>query len=305
MNPIIVRNLHKSFGAHRALRGISFSAARGEVLAILGPNGAGKTTTVEILQGYLPATQGDVSVFGYEPLRAGPALRDRTGAVLQVSSLYDELTVRETLELFAGYYARPRAPREVIDLVGLAGKAGVRVGALSGGEKRRLDFSLAVVGDPELLFLDEPTTGFDVEVRRKFWGDIAVFAASGKTVILTTHYLEEAQKLADRVLVLNQGRIIAEGPPNQLGKPITTIRFNLPESRRPTDFPEALRQQATVTGNAVTIDTETPEVTLSVLTSWARTNRISLEHLEVKKPSLEQAYLELLAEGSTEEVVQQ
>jgi ABC-2 type transport system ATP-binding protein len=266
---IAVENLHRWYGGTHAVRGVSFTAAQGEVLAILGPNGAGKTTTVEILQGYLPPSRGEVSVLGYEPIRGGVAFRERIGTVLQASALYDELTVLETVQLFAGYYARPLSPQDIIERVGLLDKEKVRVGALSGGEKRRLDFALAVVGDPELLFLDEPTTGFDVEIRRKFWDDIAAFAAAGKTIVLTTHYMEEAQRLADRVLVLSHGKVVAEGAPGELGKPITTIRFKLPASHQLADLPEALRVQAEATGPMITLKTEAADNALGALTSWA------------------------------------
>jgi ABC-2 type transport system ATP-binding protein len=295
MATIVVRDLHKWYGGFHALRGISFEVAQGEVLAVLGPNGAGKTTTVEILQGFVPPSRGEVSVLGYEPMSGGVALCERIGSVLQSSALYDELTVLESVQLFAGYYVRPVAPREVIERVGLSDKEKVRVGALSGGEKRRLDFALAIVGDPDLLFLDEPTTGFDVEIRRKFWDDIAAFAASGKTVVLTTHYMEEAQRLADRVLVLNQGKIVAEGAPDKLGKPMTTIRFKLPVSHRLADLPEGLRAQVEAAGSTIILKAEAPDEVLGTLTKWAREQGIRLEQLEVSKPSLEEAYLELLA----------
>lgn len=303
MTTIVARDLHKWYGASQALNGISFEVAPGEVLAILGPNGAGKTTTVEILQGYLPPSRGEVSVLGFEPMRGGAAFYERIGTVLQSSALYDALTVLETVQLFAGYYARPLAPSDVLERVGLIGKEGARVGALSGGEKRRLDFGLAVVGDPELLFLDEPTTGFDVEIRRKFWDDITAFAAAGKTIILTTHYMEEAQRLADRVLVLVQGRIVAQGAPSELGKPVTTICFILPTSHRFMDLPDRLRAQGEVAGSTIMLKTEAPDEALGALTDWARAEGVRLEQLEVSKPSLEEAYLELVA-GASREVAQ-
>lgn len=292
---IEVQGLCQRYGRVEALRGVSFSVRPGEVLAILGPNGAGKTTLCDILQGYLRPTQGTVMVLGVPPARFNAAVYERIGVMAQSSALYDELSVRETLRLFAGYYTRPRPLLEVLELVGLSGKEARRVSALSGGEKRRLEFALAVVGDPELLFLDEPTTGLDVEARRSFWNVVLAFAAAGKTIVLTTHYLEEAQQLADRVLVLSSGRIVAEGPPEALGAPLTIIRFKLPKGYRLVDLPEALQSLAEAAGAAVTLKVERADAALAALTAWAQARQVGLEQLEVAQPSLEAAYLELLA----------
>jgi len=216
MSAIVVSGLQKSYDGVEAVRGISFTVEPGEVFSILGPNGAGKTTTVEILEGYRRASGGEVSVLGHDPARAERAFRQRIGVVLQHSELWPNLTVRETHAIFAGYYERPRDVDEVVELVGLAEKAGARVKTLSGGQKRRLDLGVALVGDPELLFLDEPTTGFDPAARRSAWETIRSLKALGKTIVLTTHYLDEAQQLADRVAVLREGRIVRMGSPAEL-----------------------------------------------------------------------------------------
>jgi ABC-2 type transport system ATP-binding protein len=227
MPAISVTDLHKSYGSYQALRGVDFAIETGEVFGLLGPNGAGKTTTVEILEGYRTRDGGEVSVLGEDPARAGLAWRERIGVVLQSGALYPNLTVAESLELFAGYYEQPRDVEQVIGLVGLADKRDARVRTLSGGQKRRLDLGLGLVGDPEVLFLDEPTTGFDPAARRAAWEVIRSLRTLGKTILLTTHYLDEAEQLSDRVAVLREGTIVAIGRPAELSgvSPATEIRY--------------------------------------------------------------------------------
>jgi ABC-2 type transport system ATP-binding protein len=269
-----------SYGETEAVRGIDLEVRRGEIFAFLGPNGAGKTSTVEILEGYRKRTGGEVSVLGEDPAHAGSAWRDRIGIVLQSNSLDPYLTVRESLELYAGYFSHPRSVEEVIALVGLEEKADERARKLSGGQQRRLDVGMALVGDPELLFLDEPTTGFDPSARRQFWDVIAGLRDLGKTVFLTTHYMDEAQRLADRVTIIAAGQIVAEGTPEDLGerdKATTTIRY---------------RDAA---GEEVTIETLDPVRELNRLTAAALERGEELEGLEVTRPSLEDVYLDLTA----------
>ena len=281
MSTIVASDLHKSYDGLEAVRGISFTVEAGEVFGLLGPNGAGKTTTVEILEGYREATAGEVSVLGHDPARAERAFRQRIGVVLQHSELWPNLTVRETHAVFAGYYERPRDVDEVVELVGLAEKAGARVKTLSGGQKRRLDLGVALVGDPELLFLDEPTTGFDPAARRSAWETIRSLKALGKTIVLTTHYLDEAQQLADRVAVLREGRIVRLGTPAELtgGTASVEIRY-----RRG--------------GEEIVIETNEPTRALHELTAEAVAAGIELEGLEVRRPSLEDVYLELVREDA-------
>jgi ABC-2 type transport system ATP-binding protein len=276
---IVVRDLRKTYGETEALRGVSFEIAEGEVFGLLGPNGAGKTTTVEILEGYRPRDGGEVSVLGRDPARAERPLRERIGVVLQQSQMFQNLTVRELHAMFAGYYERPRDVQEVIDLVGLAGKADDRVKTLSGGQKRRLDLGIALVGDPDLIFLDEPTTGFDPAARRAAWDMIRSLRLLGKTILLTTHYLDEAEQLADRVAVLREGKIIREGAPAELtgDSAETEIRF-----RRD--------------GEVVVVRTTEPTRLLNELTSEALAEGRELEGLSVRRPTLEDVYLELTAE---------
>ena len=279
MSAIVVSGLQKSYDGVEAVRGISFTVEPGEVFSILGPNGAGKTTTVEILEGYRRASGGEVSVLGHDPARAERAFRQRIGVVLQHSELWPNLTVRETHAIFAGYYERPRDVDEVVELVGLAEKAGARVKTLSGGQKRRLDLGVALVGDPELLFLDEPTTGFDPAARRSAWETIRSLKALGKTIVLTTHYLDEAQQLADRVAVLREGRIVRMGSPAELigGSLGVEIRY-----RRG--------------GEDVVVQTEEPTRVLHELTAEAVAAGVELEGLEVRRATLEDVYLELVEE---------
>ncbi len=276
MNAVSVDGLTKSYGHVEALRGVSFEIRAGEVFGLLGPNGAGKTTTVEILEGYRRRDGGSVEVLSQDPDRAGGEWRERIGVVLQSSAMYPNLTARESLELFAGYYREPRDVADVIGLIGLAEKRDARVKSLSGGQKRRLDLGLALVGDPELLFLDEPTTGFDPGARRAAWETIRSLRSLGKTILLTTHYLDEAEQLSDRVAVLREGRIVALGRPTELSgdRQATEIRY-----RR--------------NGREVVIRTDDPTRALHDLTAKAIAEGVELEDLEVRRPSLEQVYLSL------------
>ena len=268
-----------SYGSTEAVRGIDLEVNRGEVFAFLGPNGAGKTTTVEILEGYRNRSGGEVSVLGEDPQRAGREWRERIGIVLQSGRLDPYLTVRESLDLYAGYFRAPRPTEEVIALIGLEGKADERASRLSGGQQRRLDVGMALVGDPELLFLDEPTTGFDPSARRQAWDVIAGLRDLGKTVFLTTHYMDEAQRLADRVTIIAAGQIVARGTPEDLGdreSGETTIRYR-------------------TNGREVVVQTTEPVKTLHELTGAALASGEELEGLEVTRPSLEDVYLELTA----------
>jgi ABC-2 type transport system ATP-binding protein len=276
--PVIsISGLRKSYGEAEAVRGIDLEVMRGEVFAFLGPNGAGKTTTVEILEGYRKRSGGEVSVLGEDPERAGREWRERIGIVLQSGRLDPYLTVRESLALYAGYFRAPRPVEEVIGLVGLGEKADERASKLSGGQQRRLDVGMALVGDPELLFLDEPTTGFDPTARRQAWDVIAGLRDLGKTVFLTTHYMDEAQRLADRVTIIARGEIVARGTPEDLGDR---------ESQ-----PATIRYRSG--GRDVAVETTTPVATLHELTGRALESGEELEALEVTRPTLEDVYLEL------------
>jgi ABC-2 type transport system ATP-binding protein len=283
VSAIAVRDLAKSYGSNEALRGIAFTIEVGEVFGLLGPNGAGKTTTVEILEGYRKRDGGTVEVLGTDPEAAGPAWREQVGFVLQSSSLYPNLSVAESLRLFAGYYAAPRDPDEVVELVGLSDKRDARARTLSGGQKRRLDLALALVGDPAVLFLDEPTTGLDPGARRAAWDTVRGLRALGKTVLLTTHYLDEAEQLADRVAVLNRGEIVSEGTPAELtgGAAVTEIRYR-------------------AGGDEVVERTNEPTRRLHELTTEALARGEELEGLEVRRPTLEDVYLELTSDNSDE-----
>jgi ABC-2 type transport system ATP-binding protein len=279
MSAISVRDLRKSYGALEAVGGISFEVARGEVFGLLGPNGAGKTTTVEILEGYRRRDAGDVEVLGTDPARARGDWREQIGVVLQSSAMYETLTVAESLRLFAGYYANPRPVDEVAQLVGLREQRDQVVRRLSGGQRRRLDLGLALVGDPELIFLDEPTTGFDPHARRQAWETLRSLRSLGKTILLTTHYLDEAERLADRVAVLRRGQIVAVGPPSQLigSVPATEIRYR-------------------ENGREVVLETDRPTRVLHELTAKAMRENRELEGLLVTRPTLEDVYLELTGE---------
>jgi ABC-2 type transport system ATP-binding protein len=275
---IEVSGLRKSYGELEAVRGLSFAVRRGEVFGLLGPNGAGKTTTVEILEGYRERSAGEVTVLGYDPARRVRALRERVGIVLQSSGFYPRATVREAVEHFGAAYPHPRDAGETIALVGLEGKENTRAGQLSGGQQRRLDLALALVGDPELIFLDEPTTGFDPAARRTAWEVIRALRSLGKTVLLTTHYLDEAQSLADRVAIIKDGLIVAEGPPSEL-------------STRPGAYRVSYQEN----GHRVELETQDPTSLLHQLTGDALARGQRLEGLSVTRPSLEDVYLELTA----------
>jgi len=276
VSAIVVEELRKSYGGQEAVRSISFRINEGEVFGLLGPNGAGKTTTVEILEGYRERDGGRVDVLGFDPARAERAYRERIGVVLQQSQLWPNLTVRETHRLFAGYYRHPRDADEVIDLVGLGQKRDARVKTLSGGQKRRLDLGVALVGDPDLVFLDEPTTGFDPAARRAAWEMIRSLRSLGKTILLTTHYLDEAEQLADRVAVMREGHIVREGTPAELTGDTseTEVRY-----RR--------------NGQEVVVRTTEPTRLLHELTTAALTEGRELEGLTVRRPTLEDVYLAL------------
>jgi ABC-2 type transport system ATP-binding protein len=296
--PVIsVASLRKSYAEVEAVRGIDLEVDEGEIFAFLGPNGAGKTTTVEILEGYRGRNGGEVTVLGADPAHVDRLWRERIGIVLQESKMHPELTVRESLELFAGYYRHPRGVADTIALTGLNEKADDRVGRLSGGQQRRLDVALALIGDPELLFLDEPTTGFDPSARRRAWEMVASLRDLGKTVFLTTHYMEEAQTLADRVAIIAHGRIVAQGSPRELAGQASgevRISFRLPAGVAGADLPERLA--AAVGNGEVSMQAEDPVPVLHELTAWALERRIPLAELEVRPPSLEDVYLELTAD---------
>jgi len=290
-----------SYGDLEAVGGIDLEVSRGEVFAFLGPNGAGKTTTVEILEGYLKRTAGEVSVLGIDPEHAGSDWRERVGVVLQESTVEPDLTVRECLNLYAGFYGSPRPVGEIIELVGLAEKADVLGGNLSGGQRRRLDVALALIGDPELVFLDEPTTGFDPSARRAAWEMIAGLQALGKTIFLTTHYMEEAEHLADRICVLAAGRIVGEGTPQTLGgrdSAASEISFTLPSGVRPGDLPAAVASAVTGEDHGrIELHSNAPMELLAPLSAWARDHGYELADVEVHRPTLEEIYLRL-TEGS-------
>jgi ABC-2 type transport system ATP-binding protein len=289
-----VADLHKSYGALDAVQGVSFEIAAGEVFAILGPNGAGKTTIVEILEGFRTRTSGAVTVLDVDPETGGRRWRERVGIVLQACGIDPFYTVTELVRATGKAYPTPRPVAEVIELVGLSEKAHARVATLSGGQQRRLDLALALVGDPELVFLDEPTTGFDPSARRASWDLIENLCRLGKTVLLTTHYMEEAQRLADRIVVIANGRIVADGTPETIGgrdHAATFVRFALPTGSAVTDVPV---RDAFVDGDGfVSITTSEPTKLLHELTSWAVARGVELGSLEVHRPSLEDIYLEL------------
>jgi ABC-2 type transport system ATP-binding protein len=290
---IQVRGLRKSYGQKEAVRGVDLEVRTGEILALLGPNGAGKTTTVEVLEGFHPATAGEVRVLGEDPALGSRSLRDRIGIVLQESQPELNLTVRECLELYAGYYSAPRDVDETIALAGLAEQAGQRTTQLSGGQRRRLDVALALIGDPELIFLDEPTTGFDPAARRASWEVISGLRALGKTILLTTHYMEEAERLADRIAVMRDGVIVATGTPATLGgrnRAGATIAFTLPDGVALGD----LAPNAALDGDGrVVLSTSTPMADLHDLTGRAIALGLELADIEVRRPTLEDVYLEL------------
>jgi ABC-2 type transport system ATP-binding protein len=280
---IEVSDLHKSYGDNEAVRGISFAVERGEVFGLLGPNGAGKTTTVEILEGYRARSAGDVTVLGEDPGQASRHLRERVGIVLQSSGFFPRVTVKEAVEHWACLYRHPRDPAEVIALVGLDGKQDARSAELSGGQRRRLDLALALVGDPELVFLDEPTTGFDPAARRTAWGVVRALKDLGKTVLLTTHYLDEAQTLADRVAIVKDGVIVASGPPAELGVGGDHYRVAYDQN-----------------GSRIEVETDDPTALLNRLTTEAIERGERLQGLTVSRPTLEEVYLQLTDEADAE-----
>jgi ABC-2 type transport system ATP-binding protein len=292
---IRVAGLRKRYGDLDAVAGIDFEVRAGECFALLGPNGAGKTTTVEILEGYRHRSAGEVEVLGADPQRAGTEFRARIGIVLQQSGLDGELSVTETIDLYGGMYPRQRPTAELIELVGLEEKRSARVKTLSGGQRRRLDLALGIAGDPDLIFLDEPTTGFDPSARRNSWELINNLRGLGKTILLTTHYMDEAQNLADRVAVITSGRIVAEGPPGTLGgrdMAEAMITFRLPEGTALADLPDHLPGPAEDDG-VVTLRTSEPTSVLHTLTGWAVARGQELPALTLARPTLEDVYLQL------------
>jgi ABC-2 type transport system ATP-binding protein len=291
-----IRDLHKRYGDNHAVRGIDLDVHRGEIFAFLGPNGAGKTTTVEILEGYRGRDVGEVEVLGRDPRHATRQWRSQIGVVLQTCAVQPELTVGELLTLYGSYYPAPLSVEATLELVGLQAERDRRAGALSGGQQRRLDVGLALVGNPELLFLDEPTTGFDPSARHHTWEVIAGLRDIGKTVFLTTHYMDEAQALADRVAVIAKGCIVAEGTPADLGgrdRAKTTISFRLPEGFSASELPGLSGGDATVEGSHVELRTATPTRALAALTAWGAERGLELPELEARRPTLEEIYLRL------------
>jgi ABC-2 type transport system ATP-binding protein len=300
LTAVVADGLRKGYGPVQAVRDVSISVQPGEIFALLGPNGAGKTTTLEILEGFRTADAGRVSVLGIDPAdRArGRELREQIGVVLQDIAVEPYLTVRETIARNAGYYPRPRDVDEVIGLSGLAGLERRKVRKLSGGQKRRLDLALGVVGGPRLLFLDEPTTGFDPAARQEAWAAIRALRDAGTTILLTTHYMEEAQELADRVAVMASGQIVAEGPPSRIGgrdTALTRISFALPDGCQATDLPVHVAGPPAADNGLVTVDTAEPTAVLHQLTGWVLGRGTALRQLTVERPSLEDIYLRLTA----------
>jgi ABC-2 type transport system ATP-binding protein len=291
--PVIeVEGLVKRYGDLNAVAGVDLVIESGELFALLGPNGAGKTTTVEILEGHRTADEGRISVLGLDPATGGRAFRERIGIVLQEGSVERELSVREALNSYGSMYPRRIPADDLIEMVGLGEKADARVRTLSGGQQRRLEVALGLVGDPDLLFLDEPTTGFDPSARRNAWAVLENLKALGKTILLTTHYMDEAQNLADRIAIIDHGRIIAEGTPETLGgrDGAAVVRFILPPDSSADDLPVP---GARVDGSRVEIEVAAPTHALYQLTGWAVQRGLELEQLEVDRPSLEDVYLEL------------
>jgi ABC-2 type transport system ATP-binding protein len=302
MPAIEVRDVHKRYGAVEAVRGVSFDVADGEVFCLLGPNGAGKTTITEIAEGHRVPTSGSVSVLGHDPGRGARQLRDRIGVVLQSSGIAEELTVGELLEMYGRWYSRCLSPDALIDLVELDAKRDTRAGELSGGQRRRLDLALGLVGDPDVLFLDEPTTGFDPHARRSAWSTIRGLCRTGKTVFLTTHFMDEAQHLADRVAVMVDGRIVASGPPAAIGgrdELPTEIRFVLPAGSGLSSLPPLPGAAVSEERGEVLVTSAQGVAATHALTGWALERGIALSRFSVSQPTLEDVYLALTAEASS------
>ena len=295
MAVVEVSGLCKRYGDVAAVDGVGLTIEAGEVFALLGPNGAGKTTTVEVLEGHRSADEGEVSVLGFDPGTGGREFRERIGIVLQEGSVERELSVREALTIYGGMYPSRLPATEVIAMVGLEDKADARIKTLSGGQQRRLELGLGLVGDPDLVFLDEPTTGFDPSARRQAWTVLENLTSLGKTILLTTHYMEEARRLADRIAIIDHGRIVADGTPETLGGRDggAVIRFSLPEGSRVEDLPLL---GGRVNGPMVEVETVSPTKALHELTAWALSKGVELDNLEVDRPSLEDVYLELTRE---------
>jgi ABC-2 type transport system ATP-binding protein len=301
MTAINVQGLRKAYGGNDVLRGLDFEVQAGEVFGFLGPNGAGKTTTIEILEGYRDRSGGEVSVLGVDPGRPTRAWRERIGLVLQQCELNPLLTVAETLQLFSSFYHSPRPVNETVDLVGLGDKRDSRVAALSGGQRRRLDVAVALIGDPQLLFLDEPTTGFDPSARRGAWNMVERLKALGKTIFLTTHYMDEAQHLSDRVAILRDGGIVAIGPPSELaarGSPETVVSFRLSNGTPIADIRANVHAPLETSGGVVSLRARNPQRTLYELTSWAEREGVELIGLEANRPGLEEVFLELTGDNN-------
>jgi len=302
-NAIEVQDLRRRYGEVQAVDGVSFEVRTGEVFCLLGPNGAGKTTTVEILEGYRLRGGGEVKVLGMDPALGERELRERVGIVLQSCGVQSELTVAELLEMYGRYYSRRRPIDELLELVELEAKRDTRAKQLSGGQRRRLDLALGLVGDPDLVFLDEPTTGFDPAARRHAWSTIRSLCSLGKTIFLTTHFMDEAQQLADRVAIMRRGKIIASGRPDELGgrdRRPTEIRFVLPAGLALADLPELPAVDVGVDGELVLIASHEGVRATQRLTSWALERGLELEHFSVAQPSLEDVYLELTDDAGAE-----
>ncbi|HEX2240685.1 MAG TPA: ABC transporter ATP-binding protein [Actinomycetota bacterium] len=294
---VSIRGLRKTYGKVEAVRGIDLDVGVGEVFALLGPNGAGKTTTVEILEGHRKRTAGEVSVLGYDPGRRERVFKQRIGIVLQETGIEPFLTVTEAIDLYRGYYPKPLPIDEILDVVGLTEQRDVLVNKLSGGQQRRLDVAIGLAGDPELLFLDEPTTGFDPAARRKAWTMVENLQSLGKTIFLTTHYMDEAQHLADRVAIIVDGRIVVEGPPQSLGgTELAETRISFVLSTDAPKLPRSLSNQFVQSDGRYELTTSQPEKVLHQLTAWALEKKTTLDNLTVRRGSLEEVYLELTRE---------
>jgi ABC-2 type transport system ATP-binding protein len=296
---ISVKSLVKDYGGLRAVAGVDLDISAGEVFALLGPNGAGKTTTVEILEGHRSRTSGSVTVLGVDPETAGREFRERIGIVLQSTAIEKELTVREVLETYGSFYPKRRPAADLMEIVGISAKADDRIKTLSGGQRRRLELALGIVGDPDLIFLDEPTTGFDPSARRRAWEVIDNLRQLGKTILLTTHYMDEAQNLADRVAVISNGVIVAEGTPETLGgraDAASVVRFRL-DGLDTADLPLGAEGIRLEPGGTIEVRTDEPTRLLHDLTSWALERGTELVGLTVERPTLEDVYLELAGDG--------